>query len=56
MSVRNADGKEVVHGKSWTNEFGAPGCQAPQHSSWRITDFAKRSTNIDSLVEGPIGN
>ena len=51
FSVRNADGKEVVHYKPEMHELGANGgvCNA-----WRIKNFAKRSTLMDLLVQGSL--
>jgi len=53
FNVRNADGREVVYGKSRTKEFDAAGCQAPQHSGWCFA-VAKRSTLLDTLVDGSL--
>ena len=53
FNVRNADGREVVYGKSRTKDFDAAGCQAPQHSGWCFA-VAKRSTLLDTLVDGSL--
>ena len=54
-SVRNADGKEVVHKESHTNEFATyPTCQASHYCAWRMSDFAERSELTESLVNGSL--
>ena len=53
-SVRDSDGKEVVHHELQTNVFAAAGCQAPPHSCWCFSDFAKRSKIMDALVQGSL--
>jgi len=47
MSVRNVDGKKVVHHKSQTYEFGA------QHKRYK-TNFSTRSSIMESLVQGSL--
>jgi len=49
FSVRDADGKEVAHCKSRTNDFSALS-NSPKNT-WGYTDFAKRSTLMDILVQ-----
>ena len=51
-SVRDADGKEVVHKKSYTHEFYA--VSSEEGSAWAIPDFAKRSTLMELLVQGSL--
>ena len=51
FSVRDADGKEVVHHKSYTNEFPAVGSEG---NAWCMTDFAKRTKLINALVNGSL--
>jgi len=52
-SVRNADGKELVHKKSYTNVFDAVSDGAG--TSWYYHgNFAKRSKLMDSLVQGSL--
>ena len=50
-SVRDANGKEVVHRKPKTKELGATGAGG---NAWSIYNFAPRSTLIDSLVDGSL--
>ena len=50
-SVRNADGKEVVHYKLQASEFAPPGSG---HSGWCTDSFAKRSKLMESLVNGSL--
>jgi len=52
FSVRDADGKEVAHCKSQTNDFSALS-NSPKNT-WGYTDFAKRSTLMDILVQGSL--
>jgi len=49
-SIRNADGKEVEHRKSYADEFHDHG----SGSAWAIPDFAKRSTLMELLVKGSL--
>ena len=49
-SIKDADGKEVVHHKSRTNEFGARA--RGSNNAWCTDDFAKRSKLI--LVDGSL--
>ena len=50
-SVRNADDKEVVHDTTDIDEFGASG---GDDNAWFLNNFAKRSTLMESLVEGSL--
>ena len=52
-SVRDAAGKEVVHKKPSTNEFGACDTNGG-NNSWAYDDFAKQSTLIDALINGTL--
>ena len=51
FSVRDADGKEVVHHEPVTKEFDAEGSMC---NAWNIVNFAKRSTIMDKLVQGSL--
>jgi hypothetical protein len=50
-SVRDANGKEVVHRESVTEELGADGSG---HNAWFTYNFAKRSTLMELLVQGSL--
>ena len=56
-SVRDADGKEVVHYKSYT-EFGSVGIEFGAYGSdddaWYKSNFTKRSTIMNASVEGSL--
>ena len=54
FSVRDADGKGVVHHKSKTKEFAEVGCQAPRYHTHGNRNFAQRTTLIDLLVKGSL--
>ena len=51
-SVRNVDGKEVGCSESYTQEFDASGSGG--NNAWCKHDFAKRSTLLNSLVDGSL--
>ena len=53
-SLRDANGKELVHHAPQTSEFAAQGSQAPLHSGWCNGNFARRSTIMSSLVNGSL--
>ena len=50
-SVKDADGKEVVHHESYTEEFDA---YVLGNNAWYTNNFAKRSKLLDLLVQGSL--
>jgi len=50
-SIRDADGKEVVHSEPETFEFAALGSE---NNAWGFANFAKRSALMDLLVQGSL--
>lgn len=54
-SVRDADGKEVVHRKPKTNQFGEFGtAELAVSNAWMTGNFAPRSELLDALVDGAL--
>jgi len=57
FNVRNADGREVVYGKTDTKEFVADGQHNEEEDVWSgyyYANFATRSELIDLLVDGSL--
>ena len=56
FSIRDSDGKEVVHLEPDTDEFAEVGVnkEAPRYSSWGYSHFARRSTLMELLVQGSL--